>query len=142
MGTQLSPNLLLDRCPHCRVDKPNLNQMYTFTSVAHDGYSKRIWGIYQCKRCGGIVTAAAPQGSVWVNEIYPGEIEVDNNIPVKAKAFLDQALNSIHAPSGAVMLAASSVDAMLKEKSYKNGKLYGRINEALKNHLITKEMAD
>jgi len=39
------------------------------------------------------------------------------------------------------MLAASSVDAMLKEKGLKQGKLYGRINEAAKQHLITEEMA-
>lgn len=39
------------------------------------------------------------------------------------------------------MLAASSVDAMLKEKSYKTGSLYDRINKAATDHLITKEMA-
>jgi hypothetical protein len=40
------------------------------------------------------------------------------------------------------MLAASSVDAMLKAKGYKEGKLYTRIEKALEDHLITPEMAD
>jgi hypothetical protein len=39
------------------------------------------------------------------------------------------------------MLCASAVDAMLKAKSYKDGTLYGRINQAAKDHLITPEMA-
>ncbi len=40
------------------------------------------------------------------------------------------------------MLAASSVDAMLKTKNLVNGSLYTRINEAKDTHLITPEMAD
>jgi hypothetical protein len=40
------------------------------------------------------------------------------------------------------MLAASSVDAMLKAKGYKEGKLYTRIEKALEDHLITPEMSD
>ena len=40
------------------------------------------------------------------------------------------------------MLAASAVDAMLKEKGYVDGHLYPRINQAEHNHLITKDMAE
>lgn len=39
------------------------------------------------------------------------------------------------------MLAASSIDAMLKEKGYTQGNLYPRIEQAAKDHLITKGMA-
>jgi len=39
------------------------------------------------------------------------------------------------------MLTASAVDAMLKEKGYKDGTLYRRIDDAAKDHLITSEMA-
>ena len=39
------------------------------------------------------------------------------------------------------MLAASAVDAMLKEKGYRDGNLNGRIKKAAENHLITEEMA-
>ena len=131
----------LRRCPHCRVDNPNLVRQKLFSTQAYDTTNGRVWGIYSCNRCGGVVTAAALGENQWVNETYPSEIEVDENIPTKAKAFLNQAIDSIHAPSGAIMLAASSIDAMLKEKGYKDGKLYGRINKAATDHLITNEMA-
>jgi predicted protein tyrosine phosphatase len=39
------------------------------------------------------------------------------------------------------MLAASSVDAMLKSKGLNDGSLYSRIEQAVKEHLITPEMA-
>lgn len=39
------------------------------------------------------------------------------------------------------MLAASAVDAMLRLHGYKEGSLYNRINEAVKKHLITEDMA-
>ena len=38
------------------------------------------------------------------------------------------------------MLAASAVDAMLKAKGYKDDSLYARINQAVTDHLITKDM--
>jgi hypothetical protein len=40
------------------------------------------------------------------------------------------------------MLAASSVDAMLKAKAYTTGSLYARIEAAAENHLITQEMSE
>lgn len=39
------------------------------------------------------------------------------------------------------MLTASAVDAMLKDKGFKDGSLYTRIDTAAKDHLITDEMA-
>lgn len=39
------------------------------------------------------------------------------------------------------MLAASSVDAMLKKKGYKEGVLKSRIDKAAADHLITEGMA-
>lgn len=52
-----------------------------------------------------------------------------------------QALASLHAPSGAVMLAASAVDSMLKLKGHTEGSLYSRIESASKDHVITPDMA-
>ncbi|MBI4293556.1 MAG: DUF4145 domain-containing protein [Betaproteobacteria bacterium] len=48
----------------------------------------------------------------------------------------------LSSPAGAVMLAASAVDAMLKAKKLSSGSLYSRIDEAAKAHLITAEMAE
>ena len=39
------------------------------------------------------------------------------------------------------MLAASAVDAMLKDRGYQEGSLYSRIKSALGDHLITPDMA-
>ena len=85
--------------------------------------------------------AAARANSVNVIEYYPQLQTADKSIPDRARDFLNQAIESLHAPAGAVMLCGSSVDAMLKEKNYKDGSLYKRIDEAAKDHLITSEMA-
>ncbi|HXR06619.1 MAG TPA: DUF4145 domain-containing protein [Candidatus Acidoferrum sp.] len=54
---------------------------------------------------------------------------------------MEQAAGSLHVPAGALMLAASAVDAMLKAKGYtKDESLYARINQAVNDHLITEDM--
>lgn len=73
--------------------------------------------------------------------MFPKPREVDPAIPNVAGAYLLQALQSLSAPAGAVMLAASAVDAMLKGKGLIEGNLYSRINQAAKSNLITDEMA-
>lgn len=137
----LQSNLDISRCPHCNVDQPNLGQKSAIQTEDFSGSHKRYWKIYQCVRCGGLITASAPHDGGPVSEIYPSSTQLDESLPPTAKGYLDQALNSLHAPAGAVMLAASSVDAMLKAKGYKEGSLYGRINTAAEDHLITDGMA-
>lgn len=88
------------------------------------------------------MTAASTEGEQGtVSEIYPFPQMVDDSLPDRAKRYLEQAVNSIHAPSGAVMLAASAVDAMLKAHGYVKGSLYSRIDKAKEDHLITEGMA-
>ena len=72
--------------------------------------------VYQCERCGGLIIAASPSKQGKTTEIYPLATEIDDTIPSPAPEYLNQALNSLSSPSGAVMLAASAVDAMLKDK--------------------------
>ena len=62
-------------------------------------------------------------------------------MPERAKNFLKQAYESRHAPDGALMLAASSIDAMLKDKGLKSGTLYKRIEDATEKNLLTSEMS-
>jgi hypothetical protein len=137
LGTQLD----LNRCPHCNVDKPTLE---FFNQIETNNFSlnnKRAWRFYKCNRCGGVVTASAQLYDWDVSEIYPSGIDVDETIPDRAREYLNQAIYSLSAPSGAVMLAASAVDAMLKAKNLKEGSLYSRIDKAAKEHLITNDMA-
>lgn len=104
--------------------------------------NERAWRVYGCARCGGVITAAAHGYDHPVTEYYPSATQVDEALPERAKQYLAQALDSISAPSGAVMLAASSVDAMLKAKNLKTGSLYKRIDEAVEANMITPEMAE
>lgn len=110
-------------------------------SDAHSGGNRRFWKIYKCTRCGGLITAASRQQGGAVTEYFPSGVEIDDSVPGAAGSYLGQAINTIHAPAGSVMLSASAVDAMLKEKGYTNGSLYARINKAVEEHLITAEMA-
>jgi hypothetical protein len=141
----LSSHLELARCPHCQIDNPNLSAIISeFTTAKHDRTGARTWAVYNCSRCGGAVLAGGylQRGVVEAREIYPVPIAVDNSIPEIAKAYLSQAINSLHAPAGAVMLCASAIDAMLKVKGYTSGNLYGRINKASEDHLITDGMKE
>ena len=136
----LATQLTLARCPHCNVDNPNLAYVQQFEPTAFNGV-KRYWRHYFCARCAGVVTATAPGWDQEVTCFYPSSQDTSEDIPQRARAYLDQAINSLSSPAGAVMLAASSVDSMLKAKGFTSGSLYSQIDEAVKQHLITVEMA-
>lgn len=137
----LESNLDIDRCPHCSVAKPNLKTVYTMDTDNYSATNQRCWYVYVCSKCGGVVIAYGRKSGGQITEIYPHATEVDNTIPVPAHSYLQQALDSIHAPAGAVMLAASSVDAMLKKSGYTEGSLYSRIDKAATDNIITSSMA-
>ncbi len=139
---QLSQYLILDKCPHCSVNKPNIQALGPpIFAQSHDGTNKKVWCVYCCTNCGQGVLASAYDNNEVVLEIYPSPESLSPYIPESARYYLQQAIDTVHAPSGSVMLSASAVDAMLKEKEYKDGNLYSRINKAAENNLITSEMA-
>lgn len=137
----LTAQLQLTRCPHCNVDTPSLVQQWRGETRDQAGQNLRRWMVYVCTRCGGLVTAAATQFDQPVTEHFPSAPTVPTDLPSPASAYLEQAVSSIHAPAGAVMLTASAVDAMLKAKGYTEGSLYTRIDKAAGEHLITADMA-
>jgi hypothetical protein len=138
---KLIGQLEINQCPHCGVNSPNLNTVHVMETESRLGKKKRYWHVYVCQRCGGVVVAAAEAINGEVVEIHPTVVEIDDSIPNPAREYLSQAAGSIHAPAGAIMLAASAVDAMLKMKKYKEGSLYSRIDQAAKDNLITEDMA-
>jgi hypothetical protein len=87
------------------------------------------------------VTAWAPKQNYPVEAVYPKFESVDLEIPERPRAYILQASESMHAPAGAIMLAASSVDSMLKAKGFCEGSLYSRIDKAAAEHVITSDMA-
>jgi hypothetical protein len=138
-------SLELDRCPHCNVAKPNLNGLSGVETQNDRNQNPRTWRTYSCRTCGGVVLAVAPsprgESPKEITQIWPAPQQVNDAVPARARAFLEQAIASVHAPAGAVMLTASAVDAMLKEKGLKEGTLYKRIDAASAQSLITAEMA-
>lgn len=144
---KLGPSLPLQRCPHCHVAKPGLKYVNSVETENDRSSNSRCWYCFKCTTCGGVIMAVAPVrpgGSHMqfdITSIWPSPQVVDEAVPARARAFLEQAIASSHAPAGAVMLTASAVDAMLKEKGLKEGSLNARIKSAAGQHLITAEMA-
>jgi Domain of unknown function (DUF4145) len=133
--------LKLDRCPHCGIASPLFGKLWLNNTTSFDGRRTRTWVVYGCSTCGGVVLCGGDPNRLEVTEQYPrGEKIDDPAIPERSRNYLGQAINSLHAPAGAVILAASCVDAMLKTKGYKEGSLNSRIEQAVKNHLITEAM--
>ncbi len=137
----LTGSLILERCPHCAIASPLLNRVHHFDSNNHEQNNPRKWAIYVCGTCGGVVSACASNHNQPINDYFPTSTVVEEEIPERPKAYLQQAHESLHAPSGAVMLCASAVDAMLKIKGYTDGSLYNRIEKAVEDNLITSDMA-
>ncbi len=139
----LDDHLKISRCPHCSVDQPNLSALFgQFQTRADNGSNTRFWQVYQCVRCGGVAIAYSHNQNGKVENFYPESSKVDESLPTKVKAYLQQAIDSTFAPAGSLMLCASAVDSMLKEKGYSDGSLYTRINLAVTDHLITQDMAN
>ena len=134
--------LELERCPHCKVAKPLLGRAWNMDTADHAKGNRRFWSTYICKSCGGVVLAVSPIDAAHdITCIWPTPKTVADEFPARAREFLSQAIASLHAPAGAVMLTASAVDVMLKDKGYKDGSLNARLDAAAKAHLITAEMA-
>lgn len=136
--------LNLDRCPHCGIAHPNLQRMNTFDSHNNGQDNLRQWVFYFCRSCGGVVMTVAPMiGNNHIGdivEIWPAPDMVPMELPERARHYLGEAIASLHAPAASIMVAASSVDAMLKDKGLKDGSLYARIEKAAADHLITDDM--
>jgi Domain of unknown function (DUF4145) len=72
--------------------------------------------------------------------VYPTPKSVAEELPDEPKRFLADAMTCLHAPSAAILCCASAVDAMLKAKGYEDGKLYDRINAAVRAGVLTQDM--
>jgi len=82
----------------------------------------------------------ATQGTLNIIKMWPEGDVFSDSIPERARSFLKQATECLHAPPLAQIGAASAVDSMLKAKGYKDGSLYSRIKQAEADHLITREI--
>ena len=144
---KLEHQLEIDSCPHCGRANPTLQRWGDpFLTDTNTRGNRRFWGVYVCRSCGGVVSAYAQRTNddpltSEVVENYPSVAVIDNSIPEKPREYLRQGQNTLHAPAAAIMVCASAVDAMLKEKGYTKGSLYERIDKAVADGLITEDMA-
>jgi hypothetical protein len=74
--------------------------------------------------------------------VLPDVQEDLDDLPNSAANFMRQAVESLAVPDGAVMLAGSAVDSMLKAKGLTDGSVYSRINKAVEEHLLTPAMGE
>ena len=116
---ELGKQLILDSCPHCGRANPVLTRVSAFIETEdHARTNKRWWCMYKCTTCGYTITAGGYKQSnnatqTGIRWIYPSTPTISESIPDKAREFLRQAQNTFHAPTGAIMLCASAIDAML-----------------------------
>lgn len=75
-----------------------------------------------------------------IETIYPSSRSVDESLPAEARRYLRQAIETVFAPDASVVMSASAVDAMLKERGYMSGSLYQRIDSAVTDHVLTESM--
>lgn len=135
----------VERCPHCAVANPLIVQYWagmTSNAIGH----QECWALFACTRCGSGIAARGPHPTHlengWAEDTYPTAPKAHSDIPDIARTFLQQAMDTLHAPDAAAVMAGSAVDAMLKELGYSNGSVYNRIDEALKENKLTQGMAD
>lgn len=141
--TRDTNSLVMPRCPYCGIAKPALVRISTGNNLATTDYSgatKRSWHLFKCTTCGNVVLVGANEAGL-ITELLPDSESVPEEIPDRPRQYLSQAIESRHAPAGAIMLAASAVDSMLKIRGYEEGSLYSRIDKAAVDHLLTVEMA-
>ena len=135
------------RCPQCGTAWPTMQKQWGSALIVprvQSGYG-RNWAVYQCSTCKEMVMTASRmgnQGTLDIEKTYPPTDTVDAALPDKARTYLQQAMESLHAPDGAAMLIGSAVDAMLKAKNLTDGSLYSRIDKAVGAHLFTEEMGE
>lgn len=148
MSVKLEDRLVgLVRCPQCGIANPEMQVMWNSDCImprAENGYGYN-WAVYKCTSCRLLVLAQSQLGNKGTRELertYPEVESVEEDIPERARSYLGQAIESVHAPDGAAMLAGSAVDSMLKAKGLTEGSVYKRIDQAVEQHILTKEMGD
>ena len=158
MNQRVTSNLdHFERCPLCGVAQPLLQYRHSITNYVKtpDDATWFGWLTYQCSKCGGpvcvqvfgtrqYVTSVPPTFSQIkaTGSYIPKRADLDDSVPPIVGRFLNQAIGSLHAPDGAVMLANSAVDAMLKQRGLKEGSVYKRLGQAVTQGLITNEMRE
>jgi hypothetical protein len=108
VGT-LSNDLQLKRCPHCGVAHPHIRTVIvTNNMIARKtpGPLSR-WGMFACASCGGCMLGQGQPGvdspSATVVRLFPDARTADAALPERARTYLTQAFETLHAPDAAAV---------------------------------------
>jgi hypothetical protein len=135
--------LPVDQCRYCGVKHPAMQAVTgNITTQPFHKDETYFWKVYKCNSCGNCTIAQTSYSEGYVEFILPQPKGYEESIPERAREYLKQASDTLHAPAASVMVAASAVDEMLKARGLTKGKLYPRIKEAVETHLITEEMGE
>ena len=147
--TRLNSDQLADipQCPHCSVSNPLL--VYVWRSdhplSRGDGKAASRWAVYRCTSCGSLVTArghaADNVGNPIVEAIFPPIWRPHEELPSAVARYLHQARNTLANPDASVLMSAAAIDAMRKHHKLTEGSLYGRIDKAVAEGILTAKMA-
>lgn len=155
--TLTDPTTSVSRCPQCSAAKPTLHLQKVILGKGSDAQHAWGWAVFQCSSCLEICcfkgyfrrgdyhrSAEEYFGEIEQKafQIMPDVAEDFSDWPDRAQKYITQAINALEAPDGAVMLAGSAVDAMLKENGLTEGTLYNRIQKAVEINLLTPAMGE
>ncbi len=128
-------------CPHCGTGRPQVTLV-----VDHGARGGRRWAVFTTTCCAGLLLAVGPKGNGAANApietLYPNVRIAAAEIPDTARRYLQQAMETLHAPDAAAVMAGSAVDAMLKHFKLSEGSVYNRIDEAVSQHILTASMGE
>lgn len=135
-----------DRCPHCSTPNPSFQQWWITNGLVESqlGGPQYVWATYFCTACGGALLARGEAGNDAsdgpITLLLPASKSAHEDLPPIARRYLQQAMDTLHAPDAAAVMAGSAVDAMLKEIGYSDGSVYKRIKQAVADHRLTENM--
>jgi Domain of unknown function (DUF4145) len=106
----------------------------------------RRWVVFSTTCCAGLLLAQGSEGDnaphASIETLYPAARSAAAEIPDPARRYLQQALETLHAPDAAAVMAGSAVDAMLKNFGLSKGSVYERIDQAVEQHILTPAMGE
>lgn len=150
----------IEKCPRCSRSHPSFTVVHQPRPVSLSRLGETGWnyfvGVYSCNTClGSVLAESDPTKNTNFGDtrplqcVFPEVPNIAETIPEKPRRFLSDAQNSLSASSASIMASCSAIDAMLKERDVKrkgaDGKdrsLYKRIEVAVDEGILTKEMAD
>jgi len=149
----------LPQCPRCHVARPSFSIVggIVTTALTNQGLSNLRYfsATYKCTTCDRMVTVESPitdggkPDQIEVQTILPEPNTIAKEIVGKSHHFLVDALTSLNAPTASIMASCSAIDSMLKDRGIgrrdennKDRSLYNRIEIAVTEGVLTKEMSE